>query len=141
MRLSDDIQVLHIPDRLIGVYDQILIGPFLPLLLPHAVDLLLVVLMQQLFNFVVVVRLAALTQHIVDVNDVVVVVILHQDGLDVLGPALILRLVEVVHHQAEGLLLVVDDVVLLLVVLELFVGQVGEDVQVLVADPLPLLGE
>jgi hypothetical protein len=46
-----------------------------------------------------------------------VVVILHQDGFDVLKPALSGTAIKIVDDKAEGLFLIVDDAVLVLIVL------------------------
>lgn len=46
VRLSNNIQIFHISYSLISMDDEILICPFLPLLLAHAIDLLLVMLME-----------------------------------------------------------------------------------------------
>lgn len=88
-----------------------------------------------------VICLTAQGEQFVHVDDMVVVVILHEDGFYVLEVEEVLGLVEVVHQEAEGLLFVVYDVVFLLVVLQFFVGEVREDVQVLVSDAFPFLGE
>jgi hypothetical protein len=99
----------------------------LALLIAQLIDLLLVMLDQQFLNVIAFAAFPVLLWILIHVDDVIVIVVLHQDGFDVLESALGVGVVEVVNDNTKGLLLVIDYIILLLIIFQLFIGQIRED--------------